>query len=122
MTWFSSHDDNRDRGGAGIFMLLGFILAILSPLIGTLIQLAVSRKREFLADASGALLTRNPDSLADALSKIGADKEPLEVANKATAHLYFSNPLKGQKGISLFANLFSTHPPIEERIKALREM
>jgi heat shock protein HtpX len=89
-----------------------------------LIQLAVSRKREFLADASGALLTRYPEGLASALEKIAADKEPLEAANKATAHLYIANPLKDHEGDSQgwLASLFNTHPPVEERIKRLREM
>ena len=106
----------------GIFLLIGIILAILSPIIATLIQLAVSRKREFLADASGVLLTRYPEGLASALEKIGKDKEPLEVANNATAHLYIANPFKGKISGSWFANLFNTHPPIEERIRILRSM
>lgn len=111
---------NNDEGSSGIFMLIGIILAVLAPLAATLIQLAISRKREFLADASGALLTRYPEGLARALEKIADDKEPLEVANKATAHLYFENPLKDYSGrVNAF---FSTHPPVEERIKALRSM
>ncbi len=93
---------------------------VLSPLIATIIQLAVSRKREFLADASGAMLTRYPAGLASALRKISADTEPLEAANKATAHLYIVNPLKNIKGG--VNRLFSTHPPIEERIAALEKM
>ena len=111
---------NRDsRGSLGpILIIAGLILALLSPLIATLMQLAISRKREFLADASGALLTRYPEGLAKALEKISQDQEPLEVANKATAHLYIANPLKGQK----ISKLFMTHPSIEERIKALRGM
>ncbi|KKR78130.1 MAG: Protease HtpX-like protein [Candidatus Curtissbacteria bacterium GW2011_GWA1_40_9] len=124
ISFYSRSDRDNDRGqAAAIFMLLGIVMAILAPIVATLIQLAISRKREFLADASGALLTRNPDSLADALIKISSDREPLEVANKATAHLYISDPLKNQKGaITLFANLFNTHPPIAERVKALRAM
>jgi heat shock protein HtpX len=90
----------------------------LAPLAATLIQLAISRKREYLADASGALLTRYPEGLASALEKISKDPEPLEAANRATAHLYIENPIKG-KNISA---LFSTHPPVSERIKKLREM
>lgn len=118
---FGGRRDNNNSNA--IFAIIGIALAILSPLIATLIKLAVSRKREFLADASGALLTRYPEGLASALEKISADKEPLEAANKATAHLYISNPLKdSQGGTSWFANLFNTHPPIEERIKRLREM
>ncbi|PIR97209.1 MAG: zinc metalloprotease HtpX [Candidatus Doudnabacteria bacterium CG10_big_fil_rev_8_21_14_0_10_41_10] len=107
-----------------IFIFVGLALAILSPIFATILQLAISRKREFLADASGALLTRYPEGLASALEKISADHEPLEVANKATAHLYFANPLKDQKGRSTgwFKKLFNTHPPAEERISKLRGM
>ncbi|MDH5467695.1 MAG: M48 family metalloprotease, partial [Candidatus Aminicenantes bacterium] len=90
------------------------------PLIAQLIRLAVSRKREFLADANGAFLTRYPPGLASALKKLAADKEPLEAANKATAHLYIVNPLKDIKGS--VNRLFSTHPPIEERVAALEKM
>lgn len=127
MMWWGGgrrRDENSGGSAQGLFILIAFILALLSPLIAQLIQLAVSRRREFLADASGALLTRNPDSLADALLKISQDKEPLEVANKGTAHLYFENPFKDrqQGGVGWFANLFNTHPPVEERIKVLRGM
>lgn len=121
--WYGGERRREDRGNSqGIFLLIGIVLAILSPLIATLIQLAVSRKREFLADASGALLTRYPEGLASALEKISADKEPLEVANNATAHLYIANPFKGKIQGSWFSNLFNTHPPIEERIRILRSM
>ncbi len=115
--------DSNDNSGA-IFMIIGIVLAILSPIVAMLIQLAVSRKREYLADASGALLTRYPEGLASALEKISADQEPLEAANKATAHLYITNPFKeGQNSTKTwFANLFNTHPPIQDRIKRLREM
>jgi heat shock protein HtpX len=108
------------RGGqiGSILSLAGLILAILSPLAATLIQLAISRKREFLADADGALLTRYPEGLASALEKISQDQSPLPEANDATAHLYIANPFKKKRVFSLF----STHPPIEERIKILREM
>lgn len=107
----------------GVLLLMGFFLALLSPLIAQLIQLAISRRREFLADASAVMLTRQPDGLARALGKVAADKEPLEAANKATAHLYIVNPLKNRHDrIGWFAGLFNTHPPIEERIKALGEM
>lgn len=113
----------RDREGGGYIFIIAIILTILAPIVATLIQLAISRKREFLADADGALLTRYPEGLAMALEKISADTEPLEVANKATAHLYIVNPLKGNgNGRSWFANLFSTHPPIEDRVAALRGM
>lgn len=117
--WY--RDNDRDSKASGIFLLLGIVLAILSPLIATLIQMAVSRKREFLADASGVLLTRYPEGLAAALEKIAKDKEPLEAANNATAHLYISNPFKNIKK-HWFSGLFNTHPPIEERIKILRSM
>ncbi len=114
---------DRDSGNAqGIFMIIGIVLAILSPVIATLIQLAVSRKREFLADASGVLLTRYPEGLASALEKISKDPTPLGSATNATAHLYIINPFKGKDVKSWFAGLFDTHPPIEERIKILRSM
>ena len=110
--------DRQEGGGqaSAILMVVGLILMILSPIIATLIQLAISRKREYLADASAALLTRYPEGLASALEKIGANSGKMKLANNATAHLFISNPFgKNIKG------LFSTHPPIEERIKALRE-
>lgn len=112
-----------DEGNIGIILfVLGIVLALLSPLIAQLIQLAISRRREFLADASGASLTRYPEGLARALEKISADTEPLEAANKATAHLYIANPLKNRDdSVGWFANLFNTHPPVKERIKALRQ-
>lgn len=125
LSFFGGHSDDDDNGGSNpIFLVVGLVLMIISPIIATLIQLAVSRKREFLADASGALLTRYPEGLASALEKIAGDHEPLEAANKATAHLYIANPLKDHKGdgVSWFAGLFNTHPPIEERIKRLRGM
>jgi len=112
----------RDRRGGGnaIFVLLALILVILAPVIAKLIQLAISRQREYLADSSGALLTRYPEGLASALEKISKDTEPLEVANKATAHLYIVNPLLDHRG--KLNDLFSTHPPTEERVKRLRGM
>ncbi|MBM3208684.1 M48 family metallopeptidase [Candidatus Shapirobacteria bacterium] len=118
---------NRSREGRGgnlgsFLLIVGIVLALISPLIAKLIQLAISRKREFLADASGVMLTRFPEGLARALEKISADREPLEAANKATAHLYIVNPLKGQSFVGWFANFFNTHPPVAERVKALREM
>ncbi len=115
--WFRGRD-NREGGNALIFV--GVALAILSPIVATLMQLAVSRKREYLADASGALLTRYPEGLASALEKIARDKEPLEVANKATAMLYIENPLEKHGGT--LNSLFSTHPPVTDRIKRLRAM
>jgi heat shock protein HtpX len=118
--WGGGRRNRNEQGGqiGAILALIGIILAILSPLIATLIQLAVSRKREYLADASGALLTRYPEGLASALEKIAADETPLRAANDATAHLYISNPFKGKK----VSTLFMTHPPIKERIKILRQM
>ncbi len=109
-----------DGKGGMVLLVAGIALAVLTPVIATIIKLAVSRQREYLADASGALLTRNPDGLASALSKIGSDREVLEAANKATAHMYIDNPLKNRK--SFFDSMFSTHPPIEDRVKRLRAM
>lgn len=109
------------RGSAGgVILLIALVLAVLTPIIATLIQLAVSRQREYLADASGALLTRYPPGLASALKKISSDREPLEVANKATASLYIANPLKDAP--RFMDNLFDTHPPIAERIRRLESM
>lgn len=119
--WFGRGGNDRNNS-SGMLMVLGIIAAILAPIIASLIQLAVSRKREFLADASGVLLTRFPEGLANALRKISSDKEPLEVANRGTAHLYIVNPLKGSQALDGFAKMFSTHPPVEDRIKALLEM
>lgn len=111
----------RGRGGAGgILLLVALVFLILSPVIARLIRFAISRQREFLADASGALLTRYPEGLASALEKLVADTEPLEVANKATAHLYIINPLTEHKGWT--NTLFSTHPPLGERVARLRAM
>jgi heat shock protein HtpX len=118
--WFlwGSLFGGRNREGGNALALVGLAAAILAPLSAMLIQLAISRKREFLADASAAHLTLNPKGLASALEKIAADRAPLKVADRATAHLYISNPFRG-KNIS---KLFMTHPPTEERVKALREM
>ncbi len=123
--WWGGAARRRKRGRGesdvgGIIVLLGLVLAILAPIAAQLIRFAISRKREFLADADGALLTRYPPGLADALEKIAADTEPLEVANRATAHLYIVDPLKGAG--ARMASLYSTHPPIEERIARLRAM
>lgn len=130
MMWYGrGHRDNRDSRSNTIFAILALVAAILAPIVATLIQLAVSRRREFLADASGVLLTRYPEGLAAALEKISADREPLEVANRGTAHLYIVNPLKalpaGRQGKDArvwLAGLFNTHPPVGERIKILRSM
>ncbi|HEY4511299.1 MAG TPA: zinc metalloprotease HtpX [Candidatus Paceibacterota bacterium] len=116
---FWGHHGRDDRGRAGaILMIIGFVLALLAPIAATLIQLAISRKREFLADASGALLTRYPEGLARALEKISSYGRPLMRANNATAHLFISNPF-GQAAGKL-SKLFMTHPPVEERVRALR--
>jgi heat shock protein HtpX len=120
--WGSRGRKSQGGGQIQIIMIIaGLVLAILAPLFAKLIQLAISRKREFLADASGVLLTRYPDGLASALEKISKNPTPLKVANKATAHLYIANPLKGRKGKGM-AKFFMTHPPIEERVKKLRQM
>lgn len=123
-TFFGSNSD-RDNKAGGIMVLIGIVLLILSPIVATLIQLAVSRKREFLADATGALLTRYPEGLASALEKISKNAAPLAKANHATAHLFISDPYKeredeqGNEKISFFHKLFLTHPPVQERVKAL---
>ncbi len=111
---------NRSRQSSAniIFVIIGIILIVLSPIIATLIQLAISRKREYLADSSGALLTRYPEGLANALEKIKNYGQPMLRANRSTAHLFIANPLKGGN----MNKLFATHPPIDERIKTLREM
>lgn len=115
--------DREERGNIqAIFVILGVIFALLSPFIATLIQLAISRRREFLADASATLLTRYPEGLAQALEKISKDKEVLEAATNATAHLYIVNPFAGKDFSAWFAGLFNTHPPVEERIRILRVM
>jgi len=114
--------DSRDNEVAGILAIVGILAAILAPIAATLIQLAVSRKREFLADADGALLTRYPEGLASALEKIAADPTPMPTANTAMSHLYIESPFKQQQKTNWFIKLFSTHPPIEERIRALRDM
>ncbi len=110
----------RDRENKNpVLMLVAVAFIILSPIVATLIQLAISRKREFLADASGALLTRYPEGLASALQKIGGYSQPMRRANNATAHLYISNPFGPKAAMSGLSKLFMTHPPIEDRIKAL---
>lgn len=125
-SWFGRGGRDRDRDNSGaIILVLGLVFAILSPIVAQLIQLAISRRREFLADASSVKLTRQPSGLISALKKLGADREPLEAANKATAHLYIVNPLRnlsGSEAVGWFANLFNTHPPLAERIKVLEQM
>ena len=122
--WWGGFSRDNDREGGNIqfiFIIIGIIFAILSPIAATLIQLALSRKREYLADAAGALLTRYPEGLASALEKIAGYKQPMPQVSNATAQLFIENPQKGVKG-SFLAGLFDTHPPIEDRIRILRSM
>jgi heat shock protein HtpX len=114
LTWFRGDDEDSSP----IFLAIGLVAAILAPLVATMIQLAISRQREYLADASGALTTRYPEGLASALEKIGQTSSTMKRQNTATAHLFFANPLK--KGS--LSSLFSTHPPITERVARLRKM
>jgi heat shock protein HtpX len=124
--WFGGGRGGGRRGGGGggqlqiIMIVVAIVLAILAPIFARLLQLSISRQREYLADATAVRLTRNPKGLADALQKISGDREVLEVANRATAHLYIANPIKKFEKRS--KGLFSTHPPMEERIKILRQM
>jgi heat shock protein HtpX len=125
-SWFGGRrsKDNDNQMGV-IILVLGIVFAILSPIIAQLIQLAISRRREFMADAGSVSLTRQPQGLISALEKISKDQETLEAANKATAHLYIINPFKGKRvqgSVGWFSNLFNTHPPITERIKILKEL
>jgi heat shock protein HtpX len=113
-----SRDDRR--GGNPIIMILAIALAILAPIFATIVQLAMSRRREYLADASAVELTRYPDGLADALQKIASDQEVLEAANRATQHMYIVNPIKSFEARA--SSMLSTHPPIQDRIRRLREM
>lgn len=121
--WFGTRrrDDDRNSSGA-IFLVIGLVISLLAPLIATVMKLAISRKREYLADATGAYLTRNPGALADALIKISADPQRMRNASNATAHLFFTNPFKKQSNGSWIASLFNTHPPVEDRVKLLRTM
>ena len=119
--WGGGRRDSHGSSGA-ILLVLGILAAILAPIAASLIRLSISRKREFLADASGALLTRYPEGLARALKKISADSNPMRIANNSTAHLFISNPFKGEQRRSWFTKLFMTHPPMEERIANLRGM
>ena len=115
---FGGHGRDDDNKGSNLLMIVGIIFAILSPIFAVLIQLAISRKREFLADASGALLTRYPEGLANALQKISQYSKPMKRQSTAIAHLYISDP-QGSKIGQKVASLFATHPPTEDRIKAL---
>lgn len=113
-----TNSDNRGKNTHIILIVIGFTLAILSPIFTEIIKLAISRKREYLADASGALLTKNPGGLANALRKIGNDHNQLKTATHATAHLFISSPFKKRDWLSIF----SSHPPIQDRIKKLESM
>jgi heat shock protein HtpX len=113
--WGSMSKNNENNNSGSVLFIIGLVLAILSPIAVSLIQLAISRKREFVADSSGAFLTNNPRGLANALTKISENSIPLKKANKATAHMFISNPFKGKN----IGKIFMTHPPLEERIKNL---
>lgn len=112
--------DREERRGGPLVLVIALLAAVLAPLAATLIRLAVSRKREYLADASGALLTRYPEGLASALEKIAQDQMPLRTAHNATAHLFIANPFKGGEARTWLVHLFSTHPPVQDRIRRLR--
>jgi len=118
-TMFSGRRKSSDNRAGMIMLLIGIAFSILAPVSVKLLQLAISRKREFLADASGVLLTRYPEGLASALKKISQDQTPMSVAKNSTSHLWIDNPFKGKKRESFFQRILSTHPPIEARIKAL---
>lgn len=119
MSWFGGRGNNDNNSESNqLFFILGIVAAILAPIIATLIQLAISRKREYLADATGALATRYPEGLASALAKIEKTGSVMQHQNTSTAHFFFANPLRGHS----VSNLFSTHPPIDERIRRLRDM
>lgn len=120
--WWSGFNRDRNSRANGPVLIIAIVLAILAPIVASLIQLAISRRREFLADASGVLLTRYPEGLASALEKIASDSQPLKTASNATAHLFIVNPFKGKGFSGMLTNLFSTHPPMEERIRILRSM
>ncbi len=117
MFWWGGRDDDNNQASP-IFIVLGLVAAIVAPIVATLVQLAVSRRREYLADSTGALTTRYPEGLASALEKIRRSGSSMRRQNTATAHLFFANPLKGKS----LATLLSTHPPIEDRIARLRKM
>jgi len=123
--WWNRGSDNDERSNRNpIFFVLFIIALILTPIIATIIQLAISRKREYLADASGVLLTRYPEGFVRALEKLNNNTQPLRRVTSSTAHLFIDNPFrpKDEKNVSWFVNLFSTHPPLEERIRILKNM
>ncbi len=119
ISWFSGGNDDERSDSNQMLMIVGIVAAVIAPIVATLIQLAVSRRREYLADATGALTTRYPEGLASALEKIRDHGSVMRKQNTTTAHLFFANPLKKGRGV---AQLFSTHPPVDERIKRLRGM
>jgi heat shock protein HtpX len=114
---FIGRRGSKNNNSGSIVMIISLVFLILSPIFSILMQLAISRKREYLADASAVEITRNPDGLINALTKISSDKEPLNAAQKSTAHMYISNPFKKKRN-----SLWSTHPPVEKRIEALRNI
>jgi heat shock protein HtpX len=118
MSIFGGRRDDRE---GGLMLIIGIVVAILAPIAATLIQLAISRKREYLADASGSLLTRYPEGLASALEKISQYGVPMKKQSSAIAHLYIANPEGSGRFAKKIKGLFSTHPPVEDRIKRLRE-
>jgi len=122
ISFWGGRRDNKNNGAGTVIFIVGLALAVLAPLFAVLIKLAISRKREFLADATAALLTRYPEGLARALEKISKDPNPLRIANNSTAHLYIASPFRGEQSHSWFSKLFMTHPPVEERTRALRGM
>jgi len=122
ISFYGGRRNNRNNKAGAVMLLIALALAVLAPLFAALIRLAISRKREFLADATGVLLTRYPEGLAKALEKISQDPRPLRVANNSTAHLYFASPFRGKESQSWLTKLFMTHPPVEQRTRALRGM
>lgn len=122
MFWGGGQKNSREGGSSGVLVIIAVIISILAPISAALMQLALSRRREFLADTSGALLTRYPEGLASALEKIALDMTPMKIANNTTSHLWIDDPFAHRPKMPSLHKLFMTHPPIEERIKALRGM
>jgi len=120
ISFYGNRRNNKDNKAATVMFFVALVMAVLAPLFANLIKLAISRKREFLADASGALLTRYPEGLARALEKISQDPNPMRIANNSTAHLFIASPFRGSQSQNWLTKLFLTHPPIEERTRALR--
>ncbi len=122
ISFYSRGGGERDNNAQPFMLLIALALAVLAPVLAVLIKLAISRKREYLADSAGALLTRYPEGLARALEKISSDGHDLKTASNSTAHLFIASPIRGKRGKSFFSRLFSTHPPIEKRARRLRGM